>query len=413
MVAAERRHQPEGDDDDAGAERPDVDERALADGQGAEHDERDRHRVRGGADHRVEPVCEPAADVAAVPAEVENAAEEEPERDRRQPPELGVLLARARLLRRPPLLDATRELRTQLRLPLAGRHAPVFARRTRVPSTPESARRRACRSTSAPRRRARRRGHPPRPRPGAREAARASRPSPPRRRAPSGVKSTPVLRQRSPGAVRRRAPPPESNPYGPSGSWACPWSALAISPTRVPCNRLLLGAVARLIAAPARTCSSMRTSRAGLTTTTRGAWRKSSGTSVPQSSGISASAGSLPPYETPSAGMRSSRRARRIASARSRSVSCGPTRADVTTARWPSTCTVCGVTTTSVSRAARSQRRPSSSIAARNSGARSTSPWGAIAANAITAAFRGASRAARGSAPRRRRRRLRRSGRAR
>ena len=91
---------------------------------------------------------------------------------------------------------------------------------------------------------------------------------------------------------------------------------------------------------------------------------KASGTSVPQSSGNSALAGSLPPYETPRIGSGASR----SAAASAPSVSHSPTFPAVTTAKWPSTWTECGDTTTATSGAAAAQRRPSSSIAARSSG---------------------------------------------
>ena len=149
---------------------------------------------------------------------------------------------------------------------------------------------------------------------------------------------------------------------------------------------------------PRRRCSSSGRSRAGETTTTFGARRNVSGISVPQSIGISAVGGSLPPYDTPTIG----RSAASSASAVGWSVSHSPIVPAVTTAKWPSTCTLCGVTTTATSGAAASQRRPSSSIAARSSGSRSMSPCGAIAAKTmLTTATRSARRAARGTAPRR------------
>ena len=74
---------------------------------------------------RSSPSSEPAADVAAAPAEVEDGAEVEAERDRAEAPELRVLVACAGAPLRPRLLDAARELRAQLRLPLA-RHALGF-----------------------------------------------------------------------------------------------------------------------------------------------------------------------------------------------------------------------------------------------------------------------------------------------
>ena len=266
-------------------------------------------------------------------------------------------------------------------------------------STPPSEPRRpASRSTSAPRTRARPLERSPPTRPGERGAARASRPSPARRaRRAAGSRGGP--RRGSPVAARRRPLPPGRSRRGRPASCAWPLSALAISATR-PGNAA--------IASPSRRCSSSGRSRAGATTTTRGAPMKASGTSVPQSSGNSALAGSLPPYETPRIGSGASR----SAAASAPSVSHSPTFPAVTTAKWPSTWTECGDTTTATSGAAAAQRRPSSSIAARSSGARSTSPCGAMQAKTrLTAARLSARRAARGSAPRRRRPRRPRSAR--
>src|SRR5262249_468882 len=120
LVAAERDHQAAGDDDETCPERPDVDEFAPGDHERAERDKRDGHDPRRAADQCVEAVDERAADVAAVPAEVEDAREEDPEREERKAPELRVPVA-PRLLGRA-LLDPARRLGTQTRPTLLARH---------------------------------------------------------------------------------------------------------------------------------------------------------------------------------------------------------------------------------------------------------------------------------------------------
>src|SRR4051794_4000582 len=95
LVLAERDHEAAAEHGHPGAERPDVDERAARHDQRAEHGECDRHDVVRVPDQPVEAVAQPAADVAAVPAEVEDGPEEEAERDRSEPPELRVLGAGA------------------------------------------------------------------------------------------------------------------------------------------------------------------------------------------------------------------------------------------------------------------------------------------------------------------------------
>jgi hypothetical protein len=133
LVLAERDHQAAAEHGEPRAERAHLDERAPHHHERADRCKRDRDRVFRVPDEPVEPVAEPAADVAAVPAEVEDGAEEEPERDRAEAPELRVLAACPRAALRPRLLDAARQLRAQLPLPLA-RHAPSFARRGDVPA---------------------------------------------------------------------------------------------------------------------------------------------------------------------------------------------------------------------------------------------------------------------------------------
>ena len=133
LVAAERDHQPEHEHGEPRPERAHVDERAPRHHQAAEHDEQDGKPPRRAADDAVEPVGESPADVAAVPAEVDDAGEERAERDEAQSPELRMLKA-ARLLRRgPALLDPAGSLGAQLAGALLARHAALFARRTADP----------------------------------------------------------------------------------------------------------------------------------------------------------------------------------------------------------------------------------------------------------------------------------------
>ena len=169
-------------------------------------------------------------------------------------------------------------------------------------------------------------------------------------------------------------------------------------------------------------------SRAGLITTTGtcGFERPpitQSGMSAPQSSGAVAAPGSLAPKLTPTTGIRSSCRAVTTATASSRSTGHDSSTAGAsqsasvpatfparTTAKCPSTCTLCGVTTMVASGRAPSKRRPSSSIArcvcsapgiaAPGASGTASVPCGAIAAKQITEALRSSRRGS--SAPTRR-----------
>ena len=77
-------------------------------------------------------IRERTADVAAVPAGVDDAAEEDSECDEAEPPELGMVQA-ARPGGRPALLDPARSPGAQLALALLARHAGGF-RRAAAPS---------------------------------------------------------------------------------------------------------------------------------------------------------------------------------------------------------------------------------------------------------------------------------------
>src|SRR5205823_2512926 len=127
LVAAERDHQADDEDGEARAEGPDVDERAAPDHQAADRNEEDRQDPRGAADQRVEAVRERAPDVAAVPAEVDDAPEKGAQRDEPEPPELGMVEAPPRRLLLLP------RLRAQPARALGARHATLFARGCRAP----------------------------------------------------------------------------------------------------------------------------------------------------------------------------------------------------------------------------------------------------------------------------------------
>src|SRR3954447_5154828 len=91
LIPAESDHQTEREDHEARAERADVDESASGDHQAAESQEEDRHEPGGAADEGAEAVGHRAADIAAVPARIDDAAEKETEREQPEPPELRVL----------------------------------------------------------------------------------------------------------------------------------------------------------------------------------------------------------------------------------------------------------------------------------------------------------------------------------
>src|SRR5581483_11874147 len=137
LVAAEAEHQAERGDDEPGPEGPDVDERAAKDHQAAQHDEGHGDDPRRRADQRVEAVGERAADIAAVPARIDDAAEEDTECDEPEAPELGMFEGARAAARGSPLLHAGRRLRAQLALALLARHTP-HVRPPRVASSYET-----------------------------------------------------------------------------------------------------------------------------------------------------------------------------------------------------------------------------------------------------------------------------------
>jgi hypothetical protein len=135
-VLPERDHEAERGDGHAGPERTELDERTADEHQRADGDERDRQRVDGVADHGAERVDDPAADRAAVPAQVDDRGQEEPEGGQAEPDELGVLVALgpSRALC-PRFFDARGRARLQgPSLTPAGRHVREFETSRRLPA---------------------------------------------------------------------------------------------------------------------------------------------------------------------------------------------------------------------------------------------------------------------------------------
>ena len=108
VVLAERDHQADEPDDEAGPERAKVDEGAPDEHERSDPEQNGGHERRRRAERVVEPVGHVRADGAAVPAEPEDGREDEPDDDEPEPPELGMVV-RAGLLRA--LLDARRRTR--------------------------------------------------------------------------------------------------------------------------------------------------------------------------------------------------------------------------------------------------------------------------------------------------------------
>src|SRR5439155_6821867 len=130
VVAAEHEAEAERSRQEAEAEGAEVDEAAAAEQQRAQRDEHDRHDVRRHADEVAKAAGEPGARRAAVPASVEDGAEEDPDADEREAGELRPVVARelapADGLRLRLLADPRRLPRAQRRRPLLARHEPDF-----------------------------------------------------------------------------------------------------------------------------------------------------------------------------------------------------------------------------------------------------------------------------------------------
>ena len=169
LVAAERDHQPDRRDHEAGAERIHVEQRAPEEHQAADDDERERRGVRGRPDHVPEARLDLLAGDASLPAEIEQRREEEPDRDEPEPDQLRMLVRStgSRLLLRRPFLHARGRARPQRPLLLPGCHGGAFDAPEASPSsspgpTTRAATRRRARAGSprgcrpAPRRRRRR-----------------------------------------------------------------------------------------------------------------------------------------------------------------------------------------------------------------------------------------------------------------
>ena len=125
----------EGDQDQPRPERPEARQVAVRDHQPPDGDARDRQCVRGAADQGDEAVADRLADVAAVPADVEDGEHEQAEEEQAQADQLGMMM-RPDLPPRRPLPDTGRHLRAYLAGTLLARHARDFDAR---PADPFSA----------------------------------------------------------------------------------------------------------------------------------------------------------------------------------------------------------------------------------------------------------------------------------
>ena len=94
MVGAERHQQAERRDHEPGPERPHVEERAAEEHQAADADECGGRDVRGVPEEVAQAQLHLLPDDAALPAEVREAREEEPERGQAEAGQLGVRCAR-------------------------------------------------------------------------------------------------------------------------------------------------------------------------------------------------------------------------------------------------------------------------------------------------------------------------------
>jgi hypothetical protein len=125
VLGAEREQEAQREDDETGAERPDVHELAARDHQQAEHDERSGRDVRGRADRAAQTVLDRAPDDASLPAEPEERREEDPCGGEDESPELGMVVSALALLA-PALLDPSGNARAQGALTLLARHGRGF-----------------------------------------------------------------------------------------------------------------------------------------------------------------------------------------------------------------------------------------------------------------------------------------------
>ena len=126
-VAAEQRHEPEEAHTEAEPERPHVEQVAPREEQSPHAEERDREHERGATEDGVERVGEPGAHRASVEVEIEDRAQDEPERAEAEPEELALVL-RLDPTRRP-LLDPRGDAWPKRPLlPPAARHAGAIRR---------------------------------------------------------------------------------------------------------------------------------------------------------------------------------------------------------------------------------------------------------------------------------------------
>jgi hypothetical protein len=126
-VIAEDEHQAEHRDADTGPERPQLDDRASAEHQRADGDERGRQEIAGVPDHGPETVAHPRSCAASLPPEVHERGKEEAHCGQPEPDQLRMLVA-ALLLRALAPLYARRCAWTQGALGAALRHAGLLRR---------------------------------------------------------------------------------------------------------------------------------------------------------------------------------------------------------------------------------------------------------------------------------------------
>ena len=131
VCAPEHERQREGDQREPGAKRGEARQVAARDHQRADRRACDRQDVRGTADQRDQTVADRLADVAAVPARVEDRSHEQAEGGQPEADQLRVMVP-LRLAR--PFLDPRRRLGAYLAGTLPARHARHFAAARATPS---------------------------------------------------------------------------------------------------------------------------------------------------------------------------------------------------------------------------------------------------------------------------------------
>jgi hypothetical protein len=129
-VSGKDEHQSERGHGQSGAEGAELHDRAPAEHQRADDDERRREQVRGVAKEGPEPVGHRRADAPALPAEIDQRGEEEPDGGQAQADQLGMVVA-ALLRRALAPLHACGRARSEHTLLALARHARLLLRRCR------------------------------------------------------------------------------------------------------------------------------------------------------------------------------------------------------------------------------------------------------------------------------------------